>query len=66
MDERHLRRTAAAAHAGQNSADVAKALGDEARKMAETTPPAQVVRLAYPEIPEPSPSEDDATPTRKC
>jgi hypothetical protein len=62
MDDRNSRRTAAAAHAGQNDADVAKALGNE---MAETMPPDKLVRLAYPEISLSAPSEDDAPAERK-
>lgn len=64
MDDRNLRRAAAAAHAGQKNPDVAKALGGQAKEMAETMPPDQVARLAYPEIENLSSADDDTPPTK--
>jgi hypothetical protein len=48
-DQRAKSRAAGAAHAAQQDPELAKALGGEAKKMAETMPPDEVKKLARPE-----------------
>jgi hypothetical protein len=48
-DQRAKRRAAGAAYAAQQKPELAKALGGEAKWMAETMPPDEVKKLAHPE-----------------
>lgn len=50
MENRELRRKAGAAYAGQQNPEVFKALGPEARKIAESVTPAELKKLAHPEL----------------
>ncbi|MBW4656580.1 MAG: DUF3008 family protein [Kaiparowitsia implicata GSE-PSE-MK54-09C] len=49
IDPREKSRAAGAAYAAQKKPELTKALGGEAKRMAETMPPDEVAKLAFPE-----------------